>query len=302
MYDIIIIGSGCAGMTAAIYACRASMKVLLLESELVGGQIAYSHRVENFPSVEAIDGATFSERLLEQATSFGAEFKFEAVSTLRESENGWTVTTDSGEYEGKAIIIAVGMKRRLLGVDGEEELTGAGVSYCAVCDGSFFADQDVAIVGGGQTALQDALYLADICKSVTLIHRREGFRADETTVRAVKNNPKVKMVLNARVAKIVGESSIEHLEIEDIPSGNVTKMPVDGLFIAIGNLPATTPFKDIIELDGEGFVLASEDCHTSKKGIFVAGDCRQKTVRQLTTAASDGSVAALAASEYVRGL
>ena len=302
MYDIIIIGSGCAGMTAAIYACRASMKVLLLEGELVGGQIAYSHRVENFPSVEAIDGASFSERLLDQATSFGAEFKFEAVSALRESENGWTVTTDSGEYEGKAIIIAVGMKRRLLGVEGEEAITGAGVSYCAVCDGSFFADRDVAIVGGGQTALQDALYLADICKSVTLIHRREGFRADETTVRAVKSNSKIKMVLNARVAKIVGESSVEHLEIEDIPSGNITKMPVDGLFVAIGNLPATAPFKDIIELDEENFVLASEDCRTNKKGIFVAGDCRKKTVRQLTTAASDGSVAALAASEYVRGL
>ncbi len=302
MYDIIIIGSGCAGMTAAIYACRASMKVLLLEGELVGGQIAYSHRVENFPSVEAIDGASFSERLLDQAISFGAEFKFEAVSALFESDNGWKVTTDSGEYEGKAIIIAVGMKRRLLGVEGEEALTGAGVSYCAVCDGSFFADQDVAIVGGGQTALQDALYLADICKSVTLIHRREGFRADETTVRAVKSNEKIKMVLNARVAKIVGESSIEHLEIEDIPSGNITKMPVDGLFVAIGNLPATAPFKDIIELDEENFVLASEDCRTNKKGIFVAGDCRKKTVRQLTTAASDGSVAALAASEYVRGL
>lgn len=302
MYDIIIIGSGCAGMTAAIYACRASMKVLLLEGELVGGQIAYSHRVENFPSVEAIDGASFSERLLDQAISFGAEFKFEAVSALFESDNGWKVTTDSGEYEGKAIIIAVGMKRRLLGVEGEEALTGAGVSYCAVCDGSFFADRDVAIVGGGQTALQDALYLADICKSVTLIHRREGFRADETTVRAVKSNEKIKMVLNARITKIVGESSIEHLEIEDIPSGNITKMPVDGLFVAIGNLPATTPFKDIIELDEENFVLASEDCRTNKKGIFVAGDCRKKTVRQLTTAASDGSVAALAASEYVRGL
>lgn len=302
MYDIIIIGSGCAGMTAAIYACRASMKVLLLEGELVGGQIAYSHRVENFPSVEAIDGASFSERLLDQAISFGAEFKFEAVSTLRESENGWTVTTDSGEYEGKAIIIAVGMKRRLLGVEGEEELTGAGVSYCAVCDGSFFADQDVAIVGGGQTALQDALYLADICKSVTLIHRREGFRADETTVRAVKSNEKIKMVLNARITKIVGDTSVEHLEVEDIPSGNITKMPVDGLFVAIGNLPATAPFKNIIELDEENFVLASEDCRTNKKGIFVAGDCRKKTVRQLTTAASDGSVAALAASEYVRGL
>lgn len=300
MYDIIIIGCGCAGMTAAVYAGRAGLKVLLLEGEAIGGQIAYSHRVENFPSVESIDGATFSDRLFAQAQSFGADFEPERVLSLRRDGKLWTVITDARERECKAVIIASGMRRRRLELEGEERFAGQGISYCAVCDGIFYEGGKVAVVGGGNTALQDALYLSDFCKSVTVIHRRDEFRGDSSLSERVRHTANISLLLSSKVAALHGGEQLDSIDVESLSDGSLTALDIDCLFVAIGSLPETSAFSGIVKLDSEGFIDAREECVTSAEGVFAAGDCRSKKVRQLTTAAADGSTAALAAAEYCR--
>lgn len=296
LYDIIIIGGGIAGLTAAIYARRAGKDVALFENNSFGGQISLSPSVENYPAFSAISGAELSDKLLNQAMSLGAEMIFSSVYEITDSNS---VIADSGEYKAAAIIIANGMKHRKTGLANEERLTGKGVSYCAVCDGGFYKNKNVAVYGGGNTAIGDAIFLSDICNSVTVIHRRDEFRADESLVKTLKAKKNVKFLLDSVVTDIVGTDRVEGLKIRNKKTKNETEITVSGVFIAIGQIPQNEAFKNIVELDDYGFIKAGENCKTSKEGIFAAGDCRTKELRQLVTAAADGAVAATEACKYI---
>lgn len=299
MYDIIIIGGGCAGLTAAVYARRASKSVLLFENQVYGGQISFSPSVENYPGFANISGLELSDKIYQQASALGTKTSFETVTGIRSEQNIKTVITDSGEYNCKAVIIAAGLKHRKTGLENEDRFTGRGISYCAVCDGAFFKGKDVAVYGGGNTALQDAAFLADLCSSVTLIHRRDSFRADAHVVAALNEKSNINYILNSTVTAINGENMLESVSVTDKLTGNIRDIKVSGLFIAIGHIPQNEPFKSLVKLDEHGFIIAGEDCRTSEEGIFAAGDCRVKEIRQLTTAAADGAVAATNACRYI---
>ena len=298
MYDIIVIGGGPAGLTAATYARRSGKKVLVIEKNAFGGQITWSPRVENFPGYLSVSGVELGDKLLEQAMEQGAETELEEVTGIRREDGHWTVFCESGAaFASKALILAVGAKPRMLGLAREEELVGCGVCYCAVCDGAFYAGRDVAICGGGNSALQDALLLSESCRRVYLVHRREGFRGEQKLVEALEARENVELVLNARVRALLGEDEVTGLALEQ--NGVERVLSVEGVFVAIGHQPDNGAFADYLELDGAGYAASGEDCRTVTPGLFVAGDCRTKTVRQLTTAAADGAVAALAACEYL---
>ncbi len=298
MYDIIIIGAGPAGLTAAIYACRAEKRTLVLEAKSYGGQIINTPDIANYPVAPGISGFEFATTLYHQAKDLGAEIRFEKVVGV---EDGAVkiVRTPQNTYEAKAVILATGAENRKLGVDGEAELTGRGVSYCATCDGNFFRKKDVAVAGGGNTAVEDALYLADLANKVYLIHRRDAFRADAAMVSKLKEKENVQLVLNSTVTKLVAETRLKAVEVTDKVSGKVTTLPVQGLFVAVGQVPENENFKALVELDAGGYAVAGENCHTKTPGIFVAGDNRTKEVRQLVTAASDGAVAATEAIRFL---
>ena len=295
LFDIIIIGGGPAGLTAAVYARRAGKSVLLLEKEGFGGQIASSPKVENFPGFAAISGAELSDRLYSQADELGARLELEEVLEIRDGETK-TVVTDYGAYDCRALILATGMKHRTLGLPGEDAM--GGISYCAVCDGSFYKDRDTAVCGGGNTALQDALFLSDICRKVTVIHRRDTFRGDPILVEQLKKRPNVDFAMNTVVTGLLGQGTLSGLALKNTATGEERQLAVDGLFEAVGQLPEKKLASSVAAVDETGFVPAGEDCVTSAAGIFVAGDCRTKEVRQLTTACADGAVAALAACKY----
>ncbi|HZJ75856.1 MAG TPA: thioredoxin-disulfide reductase [Clostridia bacterium] len=295
LYDIIIIGGGCAGLTAAIYAARAGKQVLVFESDAVGGQISTSPKVENFPSIKQISGAEFSDNLLAQATSFGAKLIAEKVTEIKDGGTK-TVITSGGEYECKRLIIATGVKHRKLGINKEEDYEGRGVSYCAVCDGMFFRDANVAVIGGGDSAVITSLYLSNICKKVYHIHRRDEFRAESYRVNELKTKSNVELVLSSNISAFEGDDFLQALVVENVNTKEQRRIEVDGLFISIGYSPDSEIFKNVIALDNEGYIIAGEDCKTSADGIYAAGDCRAKSLRQLTTAAADGSVAAVSAS------
>ena len=298
MYDIVIIGGGPAGLTAATYACRAGKRVLVLEKNAFGGQITWSPRVENFPGFVSVSGNELGDRLLEQAMGQGAEVELEQAEALARSGEGWTVRCESGaEYEGRCVILAAGAKPRMLGAAREEELVGSGVCYCAVCDGAFYSGRRVAVCGGGNSALQDALLLAESCERVYLIHRRGSFRGEQKLVEALQSRENVEFLLNTRVTALEGEEELSGLQLEQ--DGQERSLPVEGLFVAIGHQPDLGAFADWLRLDGTGYADSGEDCLTAQPGLFVAGDCRRKRVRQLTTAVADGAVAALAACEYL---
>lgn len=299
MKDVIIIGAGTAGMTAAVYACRAGKSVLLLEKETFGGQIVYSHRVENYPSIKEISGMDFANNLFEQATALGAEVELEDVKEIRDSGTHKTVVTDDGEHEAKAVILATGVKSRKLGVENEEELTGRGVSYCAVCDGAFFKGNDVAVIGGGNTALQDAVLLSGYCNKVYLIHHRNEFRGEQKLVETLSKKDNVEFVLESVVSVITGETAVKSLTVKNVNTNNEREISLQGIFVAVGQKPDNKMFESLVELDESGFIKANESCKTKTAGVFVAGDCRTKEVRQLTTAASDGAVAALEAVKFI---
>ena len=299
MYDIGIVGGGTAGMTAAIYGQRAGKKTIIIEGGAFGGQITSSPNVENYPGIASVSGSEFSMNLLDQAVKLGAETQTEQVMGIRE-ENGIKIIVAGGkEYPCRSIILATGVTHRHLGVPGEERLTGAGVSYCATCDGMFFRGRDVAVVGGGSTALQDAEFLSGYCSKVYLIHRRDEFRGEDNIVKRLEKKENVEFILSAAVKEIVGENMVEKLILNHKKTGEESELPVAGVFIAVGQIPQNDAFADVVRLDGSGFILAAEDCMTSHPGIFAAGDCRTKEVRQLTTAAADGAVAALAACKYI---
>ena len=299
MYDCVVIGAGPAGLTAAIYLRRAQKKVLVLEALNYGGQIINTLDIENYPVEEHISGFDFATKIYEQAKKLGTEVKFEKAIDITDNGNYKEVQTSKETYKAKTIIIATGSENRKLGLDKEEDLVGAGISYCATCDGAFYKDKTVAVVGGGNTALEDALYLSDVAKKVYLIHRRDSFRAEETTVDLLKKKDNVEFVYNSNVTKLIGTDNLEKIEVTD-NDGNKKEIEVDGLFVAVGRIPETENFAKLIDTDKAGFVVATEDCHTNIPGIFVAGDTRVKEVRQLVTATSDGAISATEAIKYMR--
>jgi len=299
LYDIAIVGGGPAGLTAGIYGARAGKRVLIFERESVGGQISRASLVENYPGIKEISGIDLSASLFEQADGLGCDFAFESVTAISGSVGNFTVTSDGGTYRAKTVILAVGAAAKKLGVEREEDLTGRGVSYCAVCDGAFFRGKTVAVVGGGNSALDDALYLAAMAEKVYLIHRRDAFRAETAMVDKIKAEPKIVVKTPRVVTALLGEEQLNGLALRDPVTGAEEAVEVDGLFVAIGHAPAAGAFASLVGLDDAGYIDAKEDCRTSVPGVFTAGDCRTKNVRQLTTACGDGAVAALAASESV---
>ena len=301
MADVIIIGAGTAGLSAAIYVQRAGKSALVLEAKAAGGQIINTPDIENYPGIAHISGFDFASGLLTQATELGAEVRYEKAEEVTRSEEGFTVRTSKNEYAAKAVILATGAKNRPLGLPREEELIGRGVSYCATCDGMFMRGKETAVNGGGNTALEDAEFLSNYCTKVYVIHRRDEFRGDEKTVEILKGKENVEFVLNSTVSAILGEKRVEGVEVTNKITGEKTVLPVSGLFIAIGQMPENGPFENVAELDPKGYFDSGESLLTKTPGVFVAGDCRTKEVRQLTTAASDGAVAALAACRFIDG-
>ena len=292
MYDVIIIGAGPAGLTASIYLRRANKNVLVLDGNGFGGAIVNTNKIDNYPACFNISGYDFANNLYKQAKELGALIKFEKV--IEFDYKNKTVITSTNKYNFKALIIATGRETKKLGI--EDTLVGKGVSYCAMCDGAFYKDKIVAVVGGGNSAIDDAIYLADLAKKVYLIHRRDEFRADSKSLELLKKKNNIKYVLNSNVIKINGT---DHLTSIIVKTNNKNKeFKVDGLFIAIGGIPATKLFKDIIELNDEGYIKG-RNSHTNKKDIFVAGDVREKEIRQLVTATSDGAIAAVEAIKYL---
>lgn len=294
-FDIIIVGGGPAGLTAAIYARRAGKTVLVLEKASVGGQIAVSPQVDNFPGIPGISGIELAERLYTQAEDLGARVELEEVLKIRDGASK-TVVTDYNTYTCTALILATGMRHCSLGLAGEDTLSG--VSFCAVCDGAFYKGRDVAVCGGGNTALQDALFLSDLCRHVTLIHRRSGFRGDPILVEALKKRGNVTILTDTVVEALLGENALTGLLLRSTATGELAELPVDGLFQAVGQQPEAVLAQALGAADNAGFVPAGEDCVTTVSGVFAAGDCRTKEIRQLTTACADGAVAALAACRY----
>ena len=299
MYEILIVGGGPAGLTAAIYAARAGKHVAVLERESTGGQIISAPLVENYPGIPSVSGTELARQMTEQACTFGAEIVYTEAVGLEKTPAGFRVLCMDGVREAKAVILATGAAHRSLGLAAEAALTGCGVSYCAVCDGAFYEGLDVAVVGGGDTALQDTLFLANICRSVTLIHRREAFRASPHLVSCAERQENIRILRNYTVQKLLRFGDVLNgVEILHTETGNVEQLAVDGLFIAVGQVPQSAPFLDAIAAE-DGYYLAGEDTKTSLPGVFAAGDGRKKQVRQLTTAVSDGAAAALATCRYL---
>lgn len=299
MYDIGIIGGGTAGMTAAIYGQRAGKRTIIIEGGSFGGQITSSPKVENYPGIASVSGSEFSMNLLDQAMKLGTETVVEKVTGIRIEDGIKVIETTDRAYPCRSIILATGVTHRHLGAADEERLTGAGVSYCATCDGAFFRGRDVAVIGGGSTALQDAEFLSNYCRKVYLVHRRDEFRGEDSIVKRLAAKENVEFVLSAVVKEILGENVVEGLILTNKKSGEDFRLDVSGVFIAVGQIPQNECFAEVVKLDENGFILAAEDCITSAPGVFAAGDCRTKEVRQLTTAAADGAVAALAACRYI---
>lgn len=297
MYDIIIIGAGPAGLTAAIYIARARKKVLVLEASAYGGQIINTLNIDNYPAVPHIDGYTFATNVYNQAKELGAEIKFEKVIDIENNEIKKVITSNN-EYEAKAIIIATGCGIKKLNIDNEDKFQGRGISYCATCDGAFYKGKEVGIVGGGNTALEDALYLSDIASKVYLIHRRDSFRGEDRYYEKLKTKENVEFIFNSNVTKLFGDEYLESIEVTN--NDNEKKIiTLSGLFVAIGRIPENANFSKLIDINQSGYVNADESCKTNVEGIFVAGDCRVKSLRQLVTATSDGAVAATEAIKYI---
>ena len=298
MVDIIVIGGGPAGLTAAVYARRAGKSVLVLEKDALGGQITWSPKVENYPAVPAVSGMDLGNRMAEQAMDMGAEVEIDEVRRIEDFGSHKRVYGSFGtEYDARAVILAAGARPRKLGLKREDELVGSGVGYCAVCDGAFFKGQAVAVNGGGNSALQDAVLLSDLCSRVYLVHRRDSFRGEEALVNLLRGKENVEFVLNAVITELKGDSELSGITVEQ--DGVQREIPVSGLFVAIGHEPDLAAFADFLDRDAQGYAASDEGCLTKTEGFFVAGDCRRKKIRQVTTAAADGAVAALAACAWL---
>ena len=291
MNDIIIIGAGPAGMTSAIYAKRAGYNPLVFEKNTYGGQIINSSEVANYPGIKKIDGYTFATKIYEQLKELEIEIKHEEVINIKKNAKTINVITNKNEYECKSVIIATGLTKRKLNIENEEKLIGKGISYCATCDGAFFKENDVAVVGGGNTALEDAIFLSNYCKHVYLINRTENFKAEKSLLDSFKQKNNTEIITSANIKKLVGKEKLEKIELDN---GKI--LNISGLFIAIGQIPNCN--FDIVEKEN-GFIKSNEECTTNIPGIFVAGDIRNKSVRQIVTSVSDGAVAAINAVKYI---
>lgn len=297
MYDIIVIGGGPAGLTAAVYARRANKSVLVIEKGSFGGQITYSPKVENIPGFSEVTGNEFAEKLVEQALGLDAEVECAEVLEIKQGDVK-TVVTDSGEFEGKTVIIATGAKHRMLGLDREQDFVGEGISFCAVCDGAFYAGRDVAVIGGGNSALQEAILLSDLARKVYLVQNLDFLTGEQKLQEKIAEKENIKLILGHTVKGILGDTTLAGITIAD-NDGNEKQLQIDGMFVAIGLIPQNEAFANIINLDERGYVASDENCLTNADGIFVAGDCRTKKIRQVATAAADGAIAALAACDYL---
>ena len=298
-YDIIIIGSGPAGMTAAVYAQRAGKSTLVLEKTAFGGQITHSPKVENYPGFLEMSGNEFAEKLMDQALNQGAEIELAEAQRIVSTDGGFTVVTDAGDFFGKAVILATGSKHRTLGLDREEELVGNGVSYCAVCDGAFYAGRDIAVIGGGNSALQEIILLADRCAHITVVQNLAFLTGEQKLMEKVQQLPNVDIIYNTVVVGLLGDDELTGIQLKNEQTGEESVLNCDGIFVAIGQVPENEPFQDVVALNEYGYIFSGEDCLTTTEGIFVAGDCRTKAVRQITTATGDGAVAAVAACRYL---
>ena len=296
MYDVVVVGGGPAGLTAAIYSVRANRKVLVLEAAACGGQIINTTEIENYPATPKITGLEFGQTLQRQAEDLGVEIEFETVEKVIDKGDYKLVKTEDDQYRAKVVILACGTEPRTLSLDNEEKFTGRGISYCATCDGSFYKGRDVAVNGGGNTALQEAIYLSDLAKKVYLIHRRDEFRGNEALVQKLKKKDNVEFVLNANIVALNGDRKLEEITISQ--NGETKELKIDALFVAIGRVPKAKGLVDGLKLDEYGFVDATENCATNIPGIYVAGDVRKKEIRQLVTATSDGAIAATEALNY----
>ena len=298
MFDIVIIGAGPAGLTAAVYARRADKTVLVIEKETFGGQITHSPKVENFPGTISASGNELGEKMVEQALNLGAEIEMDTILSIEKTGDAFTVKGESAEYDAKTVIIAAGSKHRQLGLPEENGFIGRGVSYCAVCDGAFHAGQKVCVIGGGNTALQDAVMLSDICTDVVLVQNLDYFTGEKKLLEILESKDNVSFITGSVVKKLEGDKDLERIIIENT-SGEQTAIETDGIFVAIGQQPENEIFKNVVSLNQYGYINSDENCLTGTNGVFVAGDCRSKYIRQVATAVADGAVAALAACRYL---
>lgn len=296
MYDIIIVGAGPAGLTSALYALRANKKVLVLEAKNYGGQIVNAALVENYPGLPNVSGFEYATNLYNQVKELGIEIKYETVIHIDEDKN---VITNKDSYKTKAIILATGAQNRKLGLEKEQEYVGKGISYCATCDGNFYKNKIVAVIGGGNTALEDALYLSSIAEKVYLIHRRDTFKGEDRYLEKLQNKDNIEFILNANIIKLNGEEVLESVDIK-YNDESIKTININGLFIAVGQEPKNQIFADLIHIDKSGYIESSDGVHTNIAGIYVAGDARVKNLRQLTTAVSDGAIAATTAISEIK--
>lgn len=299
MYDVIVVGGGPAGLTAALYACRGGKRVLMIEKGGFGGQMTYSPKIENYPGFSSVSGSELADRMVEQVLAQGAEVEVAKVVALRDGDVK-TVVTDTGAYTAKAVILATGAKHRLLGVPGEEKFIGDGISFCAVCDGAFYEGKTVAVIGGGNSALQEALLLCQTCKNVFVIQNLDGFTGEQRLIDRLLEQPNVQIYFSSTVTEFRGEKGLSSVCIADAHTGNVRELTVDGVFIAVGLAPENEAFSDLVCLEN-GYIQTDENGFSGVSGIFAAGDCRKKQVRQIATAIADGAAAALAACAYIEG-
>ena len=299
LYDVAVVGSGPAGLTAALYARRAGKTVIVIEKENFGGQITFSPKIENYPTAMEISGAEFAEKLMTQAEAHGAVLEMDNITQITKDAQGFVLTGEYGSYQAKSVILATGSKHRTLGLPHEADLTGHGVCYCAVCDGAFFRDQDVAVIGGGNTALQDAVFLSDICTSVTVVQNLPELTGDPVLRERVAKLENVTVICDAVVDALLGEEKLTGIRILRGAEKTPEVLSVTGMFVAIGQQPENGAFAEFAALNPAGYIIADESCTTGTDGIFVAGDCRTKEIRQVVTATADGASAALAACRYL---
>ena len=302
MIDIIIIGAGPAGLTAALYARRMGKSVLVLEKSTFGGQVTYSPKIENFPGTLQMSGNEFADRMVEQVLALDAEIELEEVTGVEDHGSYKTVITEDGSYMGRAVIIAAGVKHRQLGLERENDFVGEGISYCAVCDGAFYKDRHVAVIGGGNSALQEAILLSETCSQVTVVQNLPFLTGEQSLADVLKTRDNVDIIYGTVVTGILGEDKFEALALRNEETGTESVLSVDGVFVAIGLEPVNGIFSDVAVLDERGYFASGEDCLTRSPGIYAAGDCRSKGVRQITTAVADGAAAALAACRYIDSL
>ena len=301
-YDVAIIGGGPAGLTAGIYAARAGKSTAVIERGLIGGQITFTDSIDNFPAAPGMNGAEYAMKIQSQAESFGAEIIMDEITevTAPETEGGtFKIKGNSDEYEATAVVLATGLDNRKMGISGEDGLISRGISFCAVCDGAFFRNKEVAVYGGGNTAVEDAAFLANICSKVTIIHRRDRFRAEQAVVDELKALDNVEFVMTSNVVGVNGDKALESITVKNNETGETIDIDVSALFVAIGKIPNGKPFANLVATDEAGYFDIGETCEASTPGVFVAGDGRSKELKQLTTAVSDGSIAATKACHYV---